>query len=263
MFGAPFVTPSHSLLTTHQTFLFAQADSMNSTLLTGVRRLPSQHEIDASVEIVTQYLIRCGIRDATYLRDQSRCIVESRLATVSDSPNSAEKDLGMDTVAGANRSALSLDSFQQQCLHEATSTMRCLLERSANRQRTSQQSMTETATADKTSVQNDCTESKQFAFLGTSDLLFTSQAFSRKASRDAADKPLPSEGITQRVAMVIPPVELRRFKRNVTPNLIGALRIGWWKSLLKNWIPRSNRAGVSNIQGNRRSSKIQASQSDA
>ncbi|KAA1261050.1 hypothetical protein LF1_35940 [Rubripirellula obstinata] len=248
---------------------------MNSTLLTGVRTLPSQHEIDASVESVTRYLIRCGIRDANYLREQSLRIVESTLAAVSNSSHSGESVSGMDSVAVANRSAC----FQQQCLHEATATMRSLLDLSANQQRTAQQRTAQQrraqpAIAEKTSNQSDRIESKQFAFLGTDELLFTSQTFSREGS----GKPSSSESITQRVAMVIPFAEVRHFKRNATPQLIGPLRLGWWKSVLTSWIPRPNqdrpnrdrpnrdrpnRAGVGNIQGNRRPSKMQASQSDA
>ena len=218
---------------------------MNLTLTTNTSPAPSQQETAAAAQSVTRYFIRCGIRDSGFIRDQSHRIVSSKLTAMEaseDSPSefSTISDSGSDTAASLERSVDSSSSFQQQCLQEATIAMQDLLDKSTQLE----------------STQEACIRTKQFAFLGTDDLLFTTHAF----HQDPTNKPQPNDRMNQRVAMVIPPAKRQRFRKNSTPALVGPLRLTWWTAVLTSWIPKPRKIVSESVQGKRLAPKLQTSQ---
>lgn len=85
---------------------------------------------------------------------------------------------------------------------------------------------------------------------------FTTETF----DRDVPSKSPSLLGHSQQMTMVIPPVQPKRFQRNLTPALIGPLRSDWWKALLTKWIPWPTKAESGNSQGDPAMSRLQASQ---
>jgi len=166
---------------------------MTSKLLT-VLATPSRCDTDVAIENVTRYFVRCGIRDTGFLHQQSCRIVEK------------------------HSSQLQSSQFLGRCLRDAVEFMRGLPDRGVDKIQRSDQ---------------DCTPTKQFAFSGTDDLLFTAESFANAESVELPQR----NGQGRKPTMVIPPVEPTQFKSNSTPALIGPLRSDWWKAILTNWFP--------------------------
>ena len=216
---------------------------MNAILSADSRTTPPKGEFDEAVQRVTGYLIRCGVRDTTFLREQSRRMVASRYSTTEPDQKVGSAD------------------FQHQCLQEATVTLRTLLDRFTDRHQSS--CCTEGEGCEAT-ASYDAPTSQQFAFIGTDDLLFTAEAF----ECEATEGPSLQRGTSEKVAMVIPTVQPRRFRHNATPALIGPLRLDWWKAVLTSWIPRPRKAVAASLQGELAprklpAAKLQVTQNDA